>query len=622
MADSYRPPQCRRPADHSPGRRPPATATGALPRRQVLGGLAALPIFAGVPAMASAAPLRQRVRPGDPGWPSDAAWAALGRQVGGRLVRVRSPLETCLDDPIACEALFERLRNPYFIGDEPGLTQTLGWIDAWTSAPSAWAVVARDAADVAAAVSFARTHHLRLVVRGGGHSYKGTSSAPDSLMIWTKLMDDVRLHAGFVPTGCAAAPVPAVSVGAGALWGRVYDAVSTRGGRYVQGGGCLTVGVAGLVFGGGFGNFSKAYGLAAASLLEVEVVTADGAVGVANPCTNPDLFWALRGGGAGFGVITRLTLATHDLPEWAGAVFAAVEATSDAAFRRLIDRTLAFYAERLCNPHWGEQIAVRPGNVLAIGMVFQGLDRAAADAIWRPYFASITYDPELRFASTPTVLAVPARSFWDPEVLHRIPGVLLADDRPGAPATNVFWASNREEAGQVLHGYQSAWLPAALLEPDRRGDFAAALFTASRHWPVALHANKGLAGAPAHVREAARTTAVNPAVADAFALAISGAEGPPAWPGIPGREPDHARARREAAGVRRAMGELRTLAPDGGAYALESDYFQADWQAAFWGANYPRLQRIKQAVDPDGLFFAHHAVGSEGWSRDGFTPLG
>src|SRR4029434_10901392 len=88
---------------------------------------------------------------------------------------------------------------------------------------------------------------------------------------------------------------------------------------------------------GGFGSFSKRYGLAAAGLLEAEIVTADGTVRIANACTNAELFWGLKGGGGGsLGVVTRLTLKTRDLPDYFGAVFGTIRAASDAAFRALL----------------------------------------------------------------------------------------------------------------------------------------------------------------------------------------------------------------------------------------------------------------------------------------------
>jgi len=136
-------------------------------------------------------------------------------------------------------------------------------------------------------MSFAREHDLRLVVKGGGHSYQGTSSAPDSLLIWTRHMHDVILHDNFLPQGCHAthAPQRAVTVGSGAYWLQAYDAVTTKAGAYVQGGGCTTVGCAGLIQSGGFGSFSKHYGTAASSLLEAEVVTAHGKIRIAKAAT-------------------------------------------------------------------------------------------------------------------------------------------------------------------------------------------------------------------------------------------------------------------------------------------------------------------------------------------------
>lgn len=595
--------------------------------RAALTALAPVLAPACAPSAPPAAVAVRRVRPGDPAWPDAASWERLNRETGGQLVKVQSPITECLGAPQrpACAEFFRRAKNPYYLGDEAGLTQTLGWVDAWTSKPSVYAVAARKTADVVAAVNFAREHTLRLVVKGGGHSYQGTSNAPDSLLIWTRPMNAITLHDAFVGAGCAGrvAPQPAVSVEAGAIWMHVYNAVVVNAGRYVQGGGCATVGVAGLIQSGGFGSFSKRYGLAAAGLVEAEVVTADGAVRIANACTNPDLFWGLKGGGGGsLGVVTRLTLRTRELPEFFGAVFVTIEAASDAAFRRLAGRVVAFYAEALFNPHWGEQIVFRPDNTLSIQMVFQGLDQQQADDVWRPFFEWVRAAPgDFRFASGPRVAALPARRFWDPAFLRSIPGIVVADDRPGAPEGNVLWAGDAGQVGQFLHGYQSAWLPAALLAREQQERLGDALFAASRHWGVSLHVNKGLAGAPAEDVAAARDTATHPDVLSAFALLISGAAGPPAYPGVAGHEPDLAVARRHAGAIDSAMREVRALAPAAGSYVSEANFFEPDWARAYWGDNYARLLAVKNAYDPDGLLTVHHGVGSERWSADGFTRL-
>ncbi|MEJ8848421.1 FAD-binding oxidoreductase [Variovorax rhizosphaerae] len=568
---------------------------------------------------------RSRVRPGDPGWPSDVSWQQLNQQVGGALIKVESPIAACVEAPTsaACAQLFKSLRNPYFIGDDVALTQHLGWVDAWTSKPSAYAVAARNASDVAAAVHFARRNNLRLVVKGGGHSYQGTSNAADSLLVWTRRMNEIRLHDGFVAAGCGGhvAPQRAVSVGAGAVWAQVYDAVTTQRGAYVQGGGCTTVGVAGLVQSGGFGSFSKAFGTAAANLLEAEVVTADGQVRVANACTNPELFWGLKGGGGGsLGVITRLTLRVHELPEKFGAVDMSIKAASPEAFRRLIGLFIDFYGKRLMNPHWGEQVRLQTNNIMRVSMLCQGLDRGAAQHAWQPFLEAVSAAPgDFRFESSPVIVSMTARDYWVPTTLKRALGLVKVDDRPGAPISNMYWPGDQLTVGEFVHGFDSAWLPAALLRDDQREALSDALFASSRQWWISLYFNKGLAGGSAEAIDAAKDTATSPAVLDAFALAIIGAEEQPAYPGIAGHEPDLARGRRAAQGIARAVAELRKVAPNGGAYVAESNYFEPDWQRAYWGTNYPRLQAAKTQFDPEGLFFVHNGVGSEDWSADGFS---
>ncbi len=145
-----------------------------LPLLPVVGARAAV----GAASAASEARFR-RCLPGDPAWPSADKWEGLNRLVAGRLTKVISPLADCTSAPdgAACNDVFKELKNPYYIGDNDALTQTCGWVDGWTSRPSAYAVAARTAQDVAHAVNFARENNLRLVVKGGGHSYQGTSNA-------------------------------------------------------------------------------------------------------------------------------------------------------------------------------------------------------------------------------------------------------------------------------------------------------------------------------------------------------------------------------------------------------------------------------------------------------------
>ena len=436
------------------------------------------------------APLHSRVRPGDAHWPIPAQWEALKVQVGGRLIVPESPFAQ--GGAAAAEALkYIRSQNLYYLGDEPGLTQTSGWFGAWTSQPSRYAVVAKDAGDVAAAVDFARKHHLRLVVKGGGHSYQGTSDAPDSLLVWTRHMREIRHHSAFVGQGCERniEPQPAVTLGAGCLWMDAYEAVTTLGGRYVQGGGCPTVGVAGLVQSGGFGHYSKTFGTASANLLEAEVVTADGQIRIVNACSHPDLFWGLKGGGgSSLGILTRVTLRTFDLPNFFGGVGGDIRASSDDAYRDLIARFLAFYQSELFNPYWGEHVTLQSDNVLSFTMMFQGLDAATVERIWAPFLDWVRARKVYSFDNPVSVLTVPAQHLWDGAYFQKhFPGHMRFDDRPGAPAWHMFWDGEQNEVGRFIHGYRSAWLPAKLLQPDlcgRHRRWAVRCLTHSQHRTV------------------------------------------------------------------------------------------------------------------------------------------
>jgi FAD/FMN-containing dehydrogenase len=115
---------------------------------------------------------------------------------------------------------------------------------------------------------------------------------------------------------------------------------------------------------------------------------------------------------------------------------------------------------------------------------------------------------------------------------------------------------------------------------------------------------------------------MNPAVLDAFALAICAAGGPPAFPGVHGHEPDLNAAGRAASAVTKSMDKLLEVIDEPGSYVAEGDFFEPQWRRSHWGANYRRLAAVKRKYDPNGLFTIHHGVGSEHWSADGFTQLG
>lgn len=327
---------------------------------------------------------------------------------------------------------------------------------------------------------------------------------------------------------------------------------------------------------------------------------------------------ALKGGGGGtFAAVSRVTLRLRDLPDRFGGIVVAIKANSDQAYRRLIRKFVSFYSERLFNDTWGEQASIAPNNTLSITMVAHGLTSGEMSAVWKPFFDWLTRSRRDYSYDKPLVASIPAWHWWDPVYWRKhLPSAVRFDPRPGHES-NWWWTGDGTQAGWVIREYDSVWLPSSLLDDGAQAKLADTFFDASRRFGFTLNFNKGLAGAPAEAISAARDTAMNPKVIAAFALAIA-ADGQVPLRVAPGNEPDIAPARDQANSVRACLAHLRALAPDGGAYVSESSYFHNDWQRSCWGENYARLALIKQRYDPDGLFFAHHGVGSEKWTADGF----
>ncbi|MFI9604191.1 FAD-binding oxidoreductase [Streptomyces sp. NPDC052043] len=210
------------------------------------------------------------------GTPSATGWAALARSLEGTLVRPGD----------ASWPTARQLYNTRF--------------DSLT--PAAVAYVAQ-AEDIRTVLSYAHAHHVRVALRNGGHSYGGWSSGDGRLIIDVSKLSQVRT------SGSSAV------IGAGAKLIDVYRTLTAKG-VTIPGGSCPTVGISGLVLGGGHGVVARAYGLTCDSLTGATLITADGRQLTADATQNKDLFWALRGAGNGnFGVVTELRFRTHPAPQ-------------------------------------------------------------------------------------------------------------------------------------------------------------------------------------------------------------------------------------------------------------------------------------------------------------------
>lgn len=188
-----------------------------------------------------------------------------------------------------------------FPGDEGFAEATLTWNGMVASTP-AMVAQPRSAADVAAVLDFARERFLLVSIRGGGHHIAGTSTAPGALTIDMSLMRSVSVD----PERRIVHAQP------GCVLGDVDTATQEHGLATVLGFVSET-GLAGLTLGGGWGYLTRRFGWTVDNLDEVEIVTADGAIQTANSDSNSDLFWAIRGGGGNFGVVTRFTYRLHEV---------------------------------------------------------------------------------------------------------------------------------------------------------------------------------------------------------------------------------------------------------------------------------------------------------------------
>jgi FAD/FMN-containing dehydrogenase len=407
-------------------------------------------------------------------------------------------------------------------------------------------------ADVVAAVRFARHHDLEIAVRGGGHNVAGTGVCDDGVVIDLSAMRAVWVD----PAGRTA------WVQGGALWGDV-DQETQAHGLATTGGIVGHTGVAGLTLGGGIGFLMRKHGLTVDNLLAAEVVTAEGSIVQASSDEHPDLFWALRGGGGNFGVVTSFRFALHPLGPtvMAGPVFWAADDTTDV---------LRFYRE------FAAEAPDELGSVVRLGTV-PPLPVIPEDLHWRPAIAVICCYAGAVEDGERTVQAL--RRFGKPLV------DLLA------PSPYAAFQGGLDDT--VLHGWHYYWKAANLagLSDDAIAVIADHAYAASspRSYAAMFHMGGAVARVPHGATAYAAREVAHNIIIDAVWLPEASGE----------------QAATETAWARRF---LKALQPHraGGVYVnfLDADDDSSRVREAYGDQTYRRLADVKATYDPDNAF--HH----------------
>jgi FAD binding domain len=204
--------------------------------------------------------------------------------------------------------LRSRVAGPVLGRDDPGFAEECtAWVLNFALSPEV-VVGVTSPSDVSEAVKFAAANSLPIRVQGTGHGAEVQIS--DGILITTRRLDAVTVDAS----------ASTATVGAGVPWSAVVNATAPYGLAPVTGS-SVTVGVVGFVLGGGLGPLSRSFGFGSDHAIEFEIVLADGSIVRANATDHPDLFWALRGGKGGLGVVTSVTLRLHKIPNlYAGSL--------------------------------------------------------------------------------------------------------------------------------------------------------------------------------------------------------------------------------------------------------------------------------------------------------------
>ncbi|KAK3322960.1 hypothetical protein B0H66DRAFT_473490 [Apodospora peruviana] len=545
-----------------------------------------------------------KVFPGDAEWPSDEKWDALDQLVDGALIKTIPLAAPCYPnlgayDVEKCTAVVNNFSIPYLHENDPTsifwplyqgrtcmptLKPSAGGSECTLGGSPVYAINISSVGQIQLAINFARNANLRLVVKNTGHDYLGKSTGAGALSIWTHNLKDLKYYQSLEIPGYSG---PAMKVGAGATVKEVYQEAE-RSGVSVLGGICESVGYAGgYVAGGGHTPLSGLYGMAADHVMALEVVTPDGHFRTASPEENTDLYWALRGGGGGtFGVVTSIIVRVH--PKLPVVTSEFTLETSPTVAADTFWQGIRAYFELF--------IPFTDAGTYSWFMLFNNGNGSYTFQM-TPFFAPNHTIPSFEalikpWTDTLRKLGIP---FTPKTVSHE----------SFYPAYASTWAKD-----VMLNSAGAVRVPGNRLLPRRNWEDPVkfnATFAALRANSEAGHLFMGYHQAPRN--RANVDNAVNSAWREAVAFIILAGEIP--------ENPTPADVKRASEQLRNEIiAPLRKVSPEsegGGAYLNEANVDEPEWQAAFYGKQYPRLLELKKKYDSQEVFYGPTAVGSEGW---------
>ncbi|KAK7440126.1 hypothetical protein CaCOL14_002045 [Colletotrichum acutatum] len=562
--------------------------------------------------------------PNDACWPSTSDWQQFNATLSGKLIATKPVAISCYPGPDYDATLCAKVMVDWYKGEwmsshpvgldyplnitcppvQPASNSTAAGGSCTIGTNPVYAVNVTETDDIVAALKFAEEKNLRVVIKSTGHDVLGRSDGFGGLEIWLRYFrNGIAPQTSFQSsTGCTASmwTGSAMKLAGAYMWGESYAAAKENNVVAVGGGSSTVCSTGGWMQGGGHGPASHTFGLGADQVLEAELILANGTAVTVNACQHQDLYYAIRGGGpSSYGVVVSTTVKTY--PQVTVAVqnlqFAAPTGTYKTAFLdalatlyssipELVEAGFAGYS------HWqvDGQSASFNNYTTAYSHAIYVFNKTAeeAEAAGKSLLDKIYKFNDTLFVNSSYVTYGDYWTFFEEVSADNNPvGLMAASGSRLLDTDAVSNFTNVRGLVETLAGKTGEYVTNVI-----------SIVSGGQVWADAAQEYSA-------VLPAWRTAVLHQSVARILSPGVSDARFKEVHDDVTFNK----------------IGAMKTLAPNMGSYMNEGDAFDPDWKVDYYGANYNRLQCIKEYYDPGELFYCPTCVGSDKWQEDSIGRL-